>query len=195
MDDGAISLIGLRKMSEVEQSVRDKTGIPFQKVAPHPEDFKKDGSDGRDHVFGKSTVRAKPNKKKPTGGVKYIKTVPLAKRDDDVEQIDVFFGFKGNYIAKRVPSDLTYRFKSMFCRDREDAVWTKCDRTDSADEEWVLFGQELSDADITRIMEDRWLTPLERVHTIRPMENNQVLHLTRRGIIKFDMSVKYLVEI
>jgi hypothetical protein len=156
-------------MSEVEQSVRDETGIPFQKVEPHPDGFKKGGSDGRDHVFGKSTVRAKPKKKKPTGGVKYINTVPLAKRDDDVEQIDVFFGFKGSYIAKRVPSDLTheeaerlgceefqgvvglidfrpptkdltYRFKSMFCRDREDAVWTKCDRTDSADEEWVLFG-------------------------------------------------------
>jgi hypothetical protein len=85
MEGGAISLNELRKMSEVEQSVRDETGIPFQKVEPHPDGFKKEGSDGRDHVFGKSTVRAKPKKKKPTGGVKYIKTVPLAKRDDDVE--------------------------------------------------------------------------------------------------------------
>jgi hypothetical protein len=66
----------------------------------------------------------------------------------------------------------------MYFKDRDNAVWTKCDRTDSADEEWVLFGQELSDADIVRIMEDRWFAPLKSIKIVRPMENNQVLHFT-----------------
>jgi hypothetical protein len=51
-------------------------------------------------------------------------------------------------------TDTTYRFKAMYCRNRQEAVCICCDRTDSSDEEWVLFGRELSDEDITRIMED-----------------------------------------
>jgi hypothetical protein len=91
--------------------------------------------------------------------------------------------FDGNVglIEFRPPTrDLTYRFKAMYCKNRENAGWTKCDRTDSGDEEWVLFGQELSDADITRIMEDRWYVPLKSIKTTRPMENNQTLTFTKR---------------
>jgi hypothetical protein len=44
----------------------------------------------------------------------------------------------------------------MYCRDRDNATWIACKRSDTADEEWVLFGDELSDGDITKIMEDQW---------------------------------------
>jgi hypothetical protein len=50
MEDGAISHIELRKMSEIEQNVRDLTGNPFQKVEPHPDGFKEDGADERSCV-------------------------------------------------------------------------------------------------------------------------------------------------
>jgi hypothetical protein len=48
------------------------------------------------------------------------------------------------------------------------------------DEEWDMSGQELSDADITGIMEERWNTPLTTVHPTRPMENNQTIPFVRR---------------
>jgi hypothetical protein len=200
-------------MAEIEQEVRELTGNEFKAVDPHPDGYKKNGDDGRDHEFGKSTFGPSPKKEKlAPGGVSYIKTLPLSPPvDDDVEIVEVYFGFKGTYVHKKVASnlsqaeierlgceefqgtvgliefrppskDLTYRFKAMYCRDRDDAAWTKCDRTDSADEEWVLLGQELSDAEITRIMEERWFTPLKTVHPDRPMEQNQVLHFTRRPV-------------
>jgi hypothetical protein len=61
----------------------------------------------------------------------------------------------------------------------EQRIWAKCDRTDTSDEKWVLFGQELSGADITRIMEERWYTPLRMIHVPEPMENSQTIHFTR----------------
>jgi hypothetical protein len=67
----------------------------------------------------------------------------------------------------------------MYCKNRDEAVCICCDRTDSSDEEWISFGQELSDEDITRIMEDRWYVPLKKIKTTRPIENNQTLHFTR----------------
>jgi hypothetical protein len=44
------------------------------------------------------------------------------------------------------------------------------------------LGQESSEADITKILEERWYTPLKMIHVSRPMENNQVLHFTRRAM-------------
>jgi hypothetical protein len=173
MEDGAMTGIEMRRMSEIEQSVRLETGLPQRALHPHPDGWKQDGDDGKEDFFGK--VYTKVRKEKPTpGGVKYIRTLPLRPVQDDVEEVEVCFAFRGSYIQVKVPSnltqeeaeqmggiqfegnvgliefrppttDLTYRFKAMHCKNREEAVWTKCDRTDSGDEEWALFGQELSD--------------------------------------------------
>jgi hypothetical protein len=111
-------------------------------------------------------------------------TLPLRNPDEEVAEVEVCVGFQGQYTKHKVPSnaaqeeierlgcheyqgnvalvdfrpqaeDFLYRFKAMYCQDRESAVWTKCGRTDSADEKWVLFGQELSDSDIILVMEAR----------------------------------------
>jgi hypothetical protein len=70
----------------------------------------------------------------------------------------------------------------MFCKDRENAAWLDCKRSDTADEELVLFGLELSDADIVRIMEQRWYVPLKsfKEKLPRPLENNSVVMFEKR---------------
>jgi hypothetical protein len=76
--------------------------------------------------------------------------------------------------------DVSYRSKAMFCQDRDNSVWVRCERTNSAEEECVLFGPEMSDADVTRAMEGRWQLPLKLTKLQRPLENNQVLSFQRR---------------
>jgi hypothetical protein len=91
--------------------------------------------------------------------------------------------FEGNLCLTefRPPTDgLNYRFKAMYCHDRDNASWLVCKRSDSADEESVLFGQELSDDEITRIMEDRWYVPLKKVKIPRPLENNSTVMFAKR---------------
>jgi hypothetical protein len=44
----------------------------------------------------------------------------------------------------------------------------------------VLFGDELSDGDITKIMEDRWFVPLKKIKTVRPLVNNSAICFERR---------------
>jgi hypothetical protein len=88
--------------------------------------------------------------------------------------------FNGNFclIDFRPPvPGIHYRFKAMFCRDRENSAWLDCQRSDTAEEEWVLFGQELSDNEIIRIMEQRWFSPLKRFKDPlpRPLANNSVV--------------------
>jgi hypothetical protein len=84
----------------------------------------------------------------------------------------------------RPPSpSLNYRFKAMYCRDRDNASWINCKRSDTADEEWVLFGLELTDEQIVTIMEDRWFTPLKKIQkTQRPLENNSTIMFARRAV-------------
>jgi hypothetical protein len=208
-EDGQSTNIEVRKQSEIEQEVCIHTGLKRRALHPHPDGWKQDGDDGKEDIFGKVYTRVRKTKPE-TGGVKYVRTLPPPRPiTDDVEEVEVYFAFKGNYTSKVVradltqeqaermggvefdgnvgliefnspKTDLTYRFKAMYCQNRETAVWTRCDRTDSGDEECVLFGQELSDADITRIMEDRWYTPLKMIKTTRPMENNQTLTFTKR---------------
>jgi hypothetical protein len=145
----------------------------------------------------------------------YIKTLPLRtpEPDREVEEIEVYFAFCGNYVPFIVKSNVTqqdietlgsdyfrgnlgliefrppqpgthYRLKAMFCRDRENAAWMDCKRSDSADEELVLFGQELSDSDIIRLMEQRWNVPLKKFkkELSRPLENNSVVMFEKRLI-------------
>jgi hypothetical protein len=168
MEDGEITSVELRRKSEIDQKTKELIGLPAKPLHPHPDGYKEDGADGKDHKFGEAYVRQGPKEKPKPGGVRYIKTLPMAKVDEAVEQVDVCFGFKGNYIRTRVPSDLThedaerlgcaefngdvgliefrpptkdltYRSKAMYCKDRDNAVWTKCGRTDTSDEEWILL--------------------------------------------------------
>jgi hypothetical protein len=127
-----------------------------------------------------------------------------------VEEVEVYLAFCGNYVPFVVRSDITqeqmetlgseyfkcnlglmdfrppqagihYRLKAMFCKDRENAAWLDCKRSDTADEEWVLFGLELSDAEIIRVMEQRWYVPLKSFEEKlpRPLENNSVVMFER----------------
>jgi hypothetical protein len=133
------------------------------------------------------------------------------RREDDVEEVSVYFAFCGNYVPFILRSDATqeeveilgsnhfkgnlglidfkppvsgthYRIKAMCCRDRDNAAWIDCRRSDSADEEWVLFGQELTDDEIVRVMEDRWYTPLKKLKekVPRPLENNSTIMFARK---------------
>jgi hypothetical protein len=77
--------------------------------------------------------------------------------------------------------DVIYRFNAMYCRDRDNAACIRCDRIDTAGEEWVLFGRELTEMEITKIMEERWLTPLKITKPEMPLENTQEIHFTRRA--------------
>jgi hypothetical protein len=139
-----------------------------------------------------------------------VRTPP---EDRDVEEIEVHFAFCGNYVPFILRSDVSqeqtevlgsdyfkgnlglidfrpprpglhYRFKAMFCKDRESAAWLDCKRSDTADGEWVLFGQELSDPEIVTIMEQRWYVRLKKLKEKlpRPLENNSIVmfekHLT-----------------
>jgi hypothetical protein len=136
-------------------------------------------------AFGKIYTKVRKTKPSPAP-VSYIRTVPLRPPPaDDVEEVEVYFAFRGNYVPFVLRSDVTqeeveilgsnhfqgnlclidfrppvagtnYRFTAMFCRDRENAAWIVCKRSDTADEEWVLFGQELTDDEIVRIMEQHW---------------------------------------
>jgi hypothetical protein len=199
------------KASEIEQEVREKTGNPAMPIQPHPDGHKKDGKDGRDDAFGRSYTKVRKTKPGPAP-VSYIKTIPLRVIDDpNVEQVEVYFASCGNYIPQTVSSNITqqeietmacnlfngnfglidfrppapgihYCFKAMFCRERENAAWLDCQRGDTAEEEWVLFGQELSDNDIIRIMEQRWFAPLKRFKDPlpRPLANNSIVMFERR---------------
>jgi hypothetical protein len=156
-------------LGRIQQEVCIHTGLPRKALHPHPDGWKQDGDDGKENIFGRAYTRVRETKPTDTGGLKYIRTLPIQRPiTDDVGEVEVYFAFKGNYIRTTVRSgltqeeaeqlggvqfegnvgliefhppktDLTYRFKAMFCQNRENAVWTKCDRTDSGDEEWVLF--------------------------------------------------------
>jgi hypothetical protein len=67
----------------------------------------------------------------------------------------------------------------MFCRDRDTAALVICKRTDTSDEEWIFLGQKLSDADITRIVEERWSTPLKITLPARPLDYAQPIFFTQ----------------
>jgi hypothetical protein len=210
-EETEMSLIEPRKASEIEQEVRDHTGIPERPLSPHPDGLRKDGDDGKSDAFGKAYTKVRRTKPSPAP-VSYIRTVPLrTPPTKDVEEIEVYFAFCGNYVPFILRSDVTqqqveilgsdyfkgnlclidfrppqaglhYRFKAMFCQDRDNTAWLVCKRNDTADEEWVLFGQELSDMDIVRIMEQRWYTPLKRLKDKlpRPLENNSIVMFMKR---------------
>jgi hypothetical protein len=128
----------------------------------------------------------------------------------DPDTVEVYFGLKGKYERVEIRSDATqeeiemhgcdfyngnvvliecpppmtdvsYKFKTMFCHDRENAASVKCDRTDTVDEEWILLGQELSDVEITRILEDRWMTSVLISKPIRPLVNDMTIHFAQRA--------------
>jgi hypothetical protein len=206
-----ITGIELHRASEIEQEVGHRTGISEMPVPPHSDRLKKDGKDGRDDAFGRSYTRVRKTKPNPAP-VSYIKTIPLRTPEErDVEEVEVHFACCGNYVPFIVRSDATqeeigtlgsdyfkgnfclidfrppqaglhYRFKAMFCKDRENAAWLDCHRGDTADEEWVLFGQELSDNDIIRIMEQRWYIPLKKFSKPlpRPLANKSMVMFERR---------------
>jgi hypothetical protein len=91
--------------------------------------------------------------------------------------------FKGNVglIAFSSPiGGCSYKFKAMYCPDRENAAWVRCARTDSNNEDWALLGQELSDKEITKITEDRLYTPLKTEHPPRPLTNDQTVMFTQK---------------
>jgi hypothetical protein len=205
-----MSMIELRKASELEQEVCELTGNPRKSLIRHPDGLKQDGDDGREDIFGKAYTKVRktvPN----SGKLNYIRTEPLPPAPIDAAEVEVYFAFRGNYSRVTVSSDVSQedvermgcnhfqsnvcltdfhaptpgtndRFKAMYCRDRDNASWIVCKRSDTADEEWVLFGQELTDEEIVRVMEDRWYTPLKKIKTKRPLENNSLIMFGRRPV-------------
>jgi hypothetical protein len=203
----------VHKASIYEQEGREHTGIKAKPITRNPDGLKKDGKDDREDVFGKSYTRIRKTKPSPAP-VGYIRTMPLRTPEErDVEEVQVHFASCGNYTPFIVRSDATqeqietlgsdfykgnfglidfrppvagihYRFKAMFCRDRENAAWMACNREDTADEEWVLFGQELTDSEIIQIMEQRWFVPLKKFKQPlkRPLENNAVVMFAKRRV-------------
>jgi hypothetical protein len=95
----------LRKESEIEQEVRDYTGLDVKALYPHPDGHKQDGEDGKSDRFGKAYTRVR--KEKPSGGVRYIRTLPVRPIPDDVEEIEVYFAYRGQYSKVKVTSNLT----------------------------------------------------------------------------------------
>jgi hypothetical protein len=51
-DTGDISPIELRQMSELEQGVKDQTGLPTNPIAAHPDRHKKNGPDWKNEKYG-----------------------------------------------------------------------------------------------------------------------------------------------
>jgi hypothetical protein len=186
-----LSAIEFFQASKLEQEVREATGIKERPLPPHPDGHKADGDDGKSDKFGKAYTKVR--KVKPTPApvrFSYDRSIfQKAPEERDVEDVEVYLAFCGNYVPITVRSDVSqkeietlgsdyfkcnlglmdfqppkpgnhYRLKAMVCQDRENAAWLDCRRSDTIDEEWVLFGLELSDADIIRVMEQRWFVPL-----------------------------------
>jgi hypothetical protein len=123
-EEAELAAIELHKASEIEQEVREHTGIKENPLPPHPDGHKKDGKDGRDDAFGKSYTRVR--KTKPSQApVSYIRTMPLRTPEErDVEEIEVYFACCGYYVPFLVRSDASQQeietlgsdyFKGNFC--------------------------------------------------------------------------------
>jgi hypothetical protein len=54
-------------MSEIERGAREATGLPERPLHPHPDGYKQDGNDGKDHMFGKAYTPVRQEKPKPGG--------------------------------------------------------------------------------------------------------------------------------
>jgi hypothetical protein len=104
-DDGAMTAIEMRKANEIEQEVPEAAGLAQRALHPHPDGLKQEGDDGKSDIFGKAYTKVR--KVKPSGGVKYIRTLPIRPVTDDVEEVEVYFAYRGNYIRVKVPSNLT----------------------------------------------------------------------------------------
>jgi hypothetical protein len=211
VEDEGMTNIEPRKASELGQEVRSESGLPREPLHPHPDGHKVDGPDGEDHKYGKSYSRfERPVVSRQIGELHMVQQITPAPRIRDDSMVEVYFGFRGKYERVLIPEnatqeeverqaqmryqgcvglidlplpseDISYKFKAMYCRDRENAAWIRCDRTDTVDEEWILFGQEISDLETTKVMEERWITPLKITKPSRPLENNQAIHFTRRA--------------
>jgi hypothetical protein len=208
-----ITAYEIHKASIIEQQVREKTGLRAKPITPNPDGLKRQGKDDKDDVFGKAYTRVRKTKPGPAP-VSYTRTMKLRTPEErSVDEVEVFFASCGNYTPFIVRTDATqeqietlscefyqgnfglidfrppvpgihYRFKAMFCQDRDNAAWLACQREDTADEEWVLFGQELSDNDIIRVMEQRWFVPLKNFKKPlpRPLENNSTVMFEKRRV-------------
>jgi hypothetical protein len=176
---GDITNIEIRKSSEVEQEVSESTGLQRRPIYPHSDGYKDAGKDGDDRRFGKSFVKERPLRH--TGGMRFVPQIVPVTRKKDATIVDFCFGFQGKYHRYQTrenatheeveiigrdyfggnvalidfPTPLQDKFKAMYFQDPDNAAWTRCDRTDMADEEWILTGQEFSDLEITKIVEER----------------------------------------
>jgi hypothetical protein len=87
-EETAISMIELRKASEIEQKVRWHTGNPQKALTTHPDGLKQDGDDRRSDILGKAYTKVRKTKPTP-GKVNYIRTVPLRPVPEDIEEVEV----------------------------------------------------------------------------------------------------------
>jgi hypothetical protein len=158
--------------------------------------WKQDGDDGKTDISGKPYTKVRKTVPTP-GRVNYKRTLPSPPPPDpDAEEVEVYFAFRGNYVRVNVLTNETQeeiekkggnQFQGNLCLTdfrsptegvtyrNDTAAWIVCKRNDTADEEWDLFGQELTDEQITHIMEDRWYVPLKKVKPKRPLENNSII--------------------
>jgi hypothetical protein len=75
-EESAMSATEIRRASEIEQNVREQTGLKPRALSRHPDGLKQDGDDGKDHIFWKAYTRIRKTKPAP-GGVTYTSKRPL----------------------------------------------------------------------------------------------------------------------
>jgi hypothetical protein len=126
IEDGVLTNVEFGRGSEIEQEAREATGLPRRALHAHPDGYKQDGDDEKDHMFGKVYPRVHEEKPKP-GGVSHIRPLPKKPVEEDAEEADVHFAFKRNHVKSRVSSNLTQakieqtlRFTRRLTRDESD---------------------------------------------------------------------------
>jgi hypothetical protein len=66
MEEGVMTNVEVRRASEIEQEVADKTGFQRKKFHLHLDEYKQDRADGKDDQFGRAYTKARKAKPNPT---------------------------------------------------------------------------------------------------------------------------------
>jgi hypothetical protein len=97
VDSGEISPIELRQMSELEQAVKEQTGLPTRPVTAHPDGHKKSGPDGKEEKFGPAEIARQVRKQELAP-----RPVPAKTRAPRTGDVEVCMGFDGNWRPVRI---------------------------------------------------------------------------------------------
>jgi hypothetical protein len=163
-DTGEISPIEMRQMSELEQAMREETGLPLKPIMAHPYGHRRNGNDVHDDKFGKSVI-VRRLRTPATAPQPAIKTVRIPKEGD----VEVYLGLDGLWKPVRIPryanqfeietlawqefeqevalrecpepeSRRNYYLRVVCCENRDNAVWIRCVHKDEVkDEEAIII--------------------------------------------------------